>query len=150
MDQNKLMQIFGAEELVSMFEDLSIQLQNRILQSSFKEAAKIIISEAQGNLGGRYSHVSNSFTTTMKRDIQTLNVGASKKKGGYLAHIANSGTKERGYTTKLGNYHKTGKITPNYFWDNALVASETQVEEVIYKEVKDQFDKMISKNKTGK
>jgi hypothetical protein len=146
MDDSKLMQIFGTDELVKLFVELDRDNQNKILNTSFRKAAKVFINAAQSNLKGNYKHVSDSMGVSMKKDIQTLNVGSIKKKGGHLAHIANSGTKERSYKSKNGEMHRTGKIIGNYFWDNALTANEANVEEVIYKDIKDRFDKLIQKN----
>lgn len=145
-DQNKMMQIFGTNELVKLFEEMNMELQNKILSSSFKEASKLIISEAQNNLRGNYTHVAKSLGVSFKKDVQTLNIGAIKRKGGYLAHIANKGTKERAYKTKNGQMHRTGKIIGNYFWDNALTSTEIPVQEAIYKDIKERFDKLLQKN----
>jgi hypothetical protein len=145
MDENKLMQIFGTTELVSLFEEMNKDIQTNILNKSFRKASKLIIDEAKNNLRGSYKHVAESMGETFKKDIQTLNVGSIKKKGGYLAHIANKGTKERAYKDKNGQMHKTGKIIGNYFWDNAINSTEGNVEEVIYKDIKDRFEKLVQK-----
>ena len=86
----------------------------------------------------------------MQRDIQTLNIGTIKKKGGYLSHIVNAGTKERAYRTKNGKMHKTGKIIGNNFWDDALTNTESDVEQVIYTDIVERFNKIIQKNNTVK
>lgn len=143
MDKDKLMKIFGAEELVESFEKLQFEVQNVIIRKSFKKAAKLIISEAQTNLGGRYSNVSRSLTDSYKKDIQTTSVGASRKKGGHLAYIADQGTKER--FTKSGK--STGRIIPNYFFTNAISSTEGQVENIIFEDIKTNFLKMVQKNK---
>lgn len=145
MDDKKLMEIFGTEELIQVFEDLSRENQNTILTKSFRKAAKVIIDEASNNLRGTYKHVQISLTSVMKRDIQTMDVGASKK-GGNLAHIANEGTKDR-YTRK--GYYR-GKITGNSFWNNAVSSTEPQVEEIIYNDIKANFDKVVAKNNKSK
>ena len=147
MDNNKLLQIFGTQELVGLFNEMDGSLQNKILRKSFKKAAKIIIDEAKGNLGGRYTNVSKSLTASYKADIQTMNVGASKKKGGYMAHWADSGTKERSYETKNGILHQTGRVTGTGFWTNAIRSSEGNVVETIYKDIKNEFDKILQKKK---
>jgi hypothetical protein len=145
MDDNKLMQIFGTDELVKLFVELDKDNQSKILSTSFRKASKIIIDAAQNNLKGNYKHVSAAMGVIMKKDIQTLNVGSIKKKGGHLAHIANTGTKERAYKTKNGEMHRTGKIVGNYFWDNAITANEENVEQAIYNDIKDRFTKLIQK-----
>ncbi len=150
MDNNKLMQIFGTEELVKMFEDMSSEIQNKILTTSFRKASKIILDEAKNNLRGTYKHVYTSLGDSMQRDIQTLNIGTIKKKGGYLSHIVNAGTKERAYRTKNGKMHKTGKIIGNNFWDDALTNTESDVEQVIYTDIVERFNKIIQKNNTVK
>ena len=150
MDQNKLMIIFGTDELIKAFEELDLENQNKILTTSFKKAAKIIIDQAQNNLKGNYKHVYNAIGTSMRKDIQVLNVGSILKKGGYLAHIVNAGTKERFYKTKNGKMHRTGKIIGNYFWDNAVNTTAENVEEAIYKDIKERFDKILQKRNTTK
>jgi len=145
-DSSKLFQIFGTAELVKLFEELNLDAQTKILSNSFRAASKIIISEAQNNLRGNYKHVSNSFGVIMNKNIQTLEVGSMKKLGGNLSHIANSGTKERSYKTKNGALHRTGRVIGSYFWDNAVESTASDVEETIYKDIKDRFDKLIQKN----
>jgi len=146
MDNDKLLKIFGTEELVKSFTEMNNEVQTKILSTSFKKAATLIINEAQANLAGRYTHVSASLTTSLKKEYQLLNVGASKRKGGHLAHIAEAGTKERFYITKNGETHRTGKIIGNKFWSTANKTTETAVEETIYKNIKDQFIKILDKN----
>jgi hypothetical protein len=146
VSKDKLFQIFGTEQLVKLFQELDFKNQNKILSVSFKKASKIIIDQARSNLKGQYGHVYRSLTASFRRDIQTLEVGASRRLGGNLAHIANAGTKERHYINKDGNVHRTGKITPNYFWDNAISKTEGSVEEEIYKNIREQFEKLIQKN----
>lgn len=139
------MQIFGTEELVSLFEEFSQEVQSKILSTSFKKGAQLIIDSAKGNLGGKYKHVQNSLGTTFKGNINVLNVGAILKRGGHLAVIANKGTKERSYTTKKGNLHKTGKITATYFWDNAMTDTTDAVENVIFKDLETRFNNLLQK-----
>jgi len=146
MDNNKLLEIFGTEDLVKMFQEMNVDVQNKILTTSFKKASKIIISKAQGNLGGKYKKVSKSLGDVMRKNEKALYVGSIRKKGGHLSHIANAGTKERGYTSVNGNFHKTGKIIGNHFWDNALTSTEKNVEEVIYEDIKKRFEAYINKN----
>ena len=150
VDKSKLLQIFGTDELVNLFTDMDREVQTKILSTSFRKASKLIISEAQGNLGGRYSHVSASMGVVFKKDVQALDVGAIRKKGGYLAHIANAGTKERAYKTKNGQMHRTGKIIGNYFWDRALTSTEAGVEQAIYEDIKTQFERLIQKRNLAK
>jgi hypothetical protein len=145
-DSSKLFQIFGTDELVKLFEEMDRDNQTNILNQSFREASKLIISEAQSNLRGNYKHVSNSLGVIMRKNIQTLEVGAMKNRGGNLAHIANAGTKERSYKTKNGNTHRTGRIIGSYFWDNAVETTGSDVEETIFKDIKDRFNKLIQKN----
>ena len=145
MNQDKLMKIFGTDELVKMFEDMDREIQTNILQTSFKKASLLIISEAQNNLKGTYKHVSAAIGASMDKSTQTLNVGSIKRKGGYLAHIVNSGTKERSYKSKKGKMHRTGKIIGNNFWDDALASTESSVEETIYNDIVDKFNKLIQK-----
>lgn len=139
----ELMKVFGAKELVDMFQELDSKVQNTILNKSFKKAARILISSAQGNLGGSYRRVQKSLTSTFKKDIQTMSIGASKKKGGYAASWANKGTLER--------FHKSGKsvgkVVGTYFWDRAITNSEGQMQEAINSTIITEFNKIVQKNK---
>lgn len=139
------MSIFGTEDLVKLFEDMGLENQNKILSSSFKKGAKLIISAAKSNLGGSYKKVSASLSDQMVKEYQMLTVGTNKRKGGYLGHIVNSGTKERSYTTKNGDKHKTGRIIANHFFDNAVTSTESAVQDLIYKDILDRFNKLIQK-----
>ena len=141
-DESKMMEIFGTQQLVDMFQSMDDQLQNKILNSAFRKAAKLVIDTAQGNLRGTYNHVSASLSMTYKKDIQTLEFGASKRKGGSLAHIANAGTVDR--FTKKG--FSRGRIIGNYFWTNAVKSTEDKQKEIIYNDIKAQFDKIIQRN----
>jgi len=70
-DTDKLMKIFGTDELVQAFVEMERTLQNTILTKSFKQAAKLIISEAQGGLT-QYKYLYPSFGTKFTRSDQTL------------------------------------------------------------------------------
>lgn len=141
MDSNKLFEIFGAKELVEAFENLDFNIKNKILQSSFKKAGELIINNAKGNLQS-YNRVKNSLGMSYIKNEYTMKIGAIKTKGGQLAHIANSGTKQRSYT-KDGVKHNTGMVKATYFWDNAIKSSETAVQETIFQELKNGFEKQL-------
>lgn len=145
VNQGKLLKILGTENLVGLFNDLGEEVQNKILQTSFKKAGQLILSEASSNLGGRYSTLRGSFGMSYKKSDQTLSVGAIRGSGGSLGHIVDSGTKERSYLTKNGVLHKTGRITGNNFWTRAVTSTSDDVEQTIYKEIKLNFEKIISK-----
>lgn len=148
--KDSLVKIFGADELVKAFQELDYELQSKILNNAFRKAGKLIMSAAQGNLGGSYKHVQKSLTMSFRKEIQTLNVGASKRKGGHLAHIAESGTKNRQYTTKTGRTHKTGRVIGKQFWERANIETATEVENVIYDEIRQRFDKILKKYNKAK
>lgn len=145
MDNDTLLKVFGTPELVNLFNELSFDVRTKILAVSFKKASKLIISQAQSNLKG-YTRVSGSMGDSMKKQEQSLYVGTQRKKGGYLAHIVESGTKERFYKTKEGNLHKTGKITAQHYWSNTLLSSEKEVEDTIYTNIRTLFNEYIQKN----
>lgn len=149
MDQNKLMQIFGTQELIKAFEEMDNTLQNKVLNTSFKEAAKLIIDQAKNNLKGSYKHVAASLSMSYQKNIQTMTVGA-KRPGSNLSYIANSGTKLRSYKTKNGTIHKTGKVTGNYFFDNALNQTKEDVQNIISEQIFENFQKILQKNNTTK
>lgn len=146
MDNNKLLEIFGTDELVKMFNDLQVDVKTKILTTSFKKASLIIINDATGNLGAGFRHIKASFGTKFRKEENALYVGSFKKKGGGFSHIVNSGTKERFYTTKGGSIHKTGKIIANHFWDKALLESENKVENAIYEDIRKRFNDYINKS----
>lgn len=149
MDKNKLVKIFGADDLIKLFEEMDRTNQDNILSRSFREGAKLIISEAQGNLKGKYTHVQKALGMIFRKDIQVLNTGSILRKGGQLAHITNNGTKERFYKTKNGNIHKTGRIIASHFWDLAVDTTKESVEQLIYKDIRKRFENLIAKqNKT--
>lgn len=146
MDKTKLVKIFGTEELIKLFEEMNETNQDQILNMSFREGAKLILSAAKGNLKGRYTHVQNALGMQYRKDINVLNVGSILRKGGQLAHITNNGTKERFYKTKAGNIHKTGRIIASHFWDFAVENNLSDAENIIYKDIKKRFENLIAKN----
>ena len=143
MDNNKLLQIFGTDELIKLFEELNNEVQTKIVSTSFRKGAKLIINEARSNLKGTYTHVYDSLGTSMDKDTQTLNVGSVMRKGGQLSHLINKGNVYR--FTKSGGA-KRGRIKPDYFWDRAMESTASEVEETIYKDIKESFEKLIRKN----
>ena len=145
VDKSKLMQIFGTKDLVDLFTDMDRENQSKILSTSFRKASKILISEAQNNLRGGFRRISGSFGVSFRKDIQALNVGSMKKRGGGFAHIVNAGTRERFYTSKNGVLHRTGKIIGNHFWDRAITSTEPDMELAIYQDIKTRFEKIIQK-----
>ena len=148
--KDSLVKIFGTDELIKAFQELDYDLQSKVLSNAFRKAGKLIISAAQGNLGGSYKHVQKSLTMSFRKEIQTLNVGASKRRGGHLAHIAEAGTQDRQYITKTGRVHKTGRVIGRKFWENANLQTENEVERIVYDEIKQRFDKILKKHNKAK
>lgn len=151
MNNDKLLKIFGTDELVKVFIEMDSQLQNTIMIRAYKMSAKIIIDEAKGNLGGSYKGIQSSLSYKYDYAKQQMAVGTMKRRGGQLAYIAESGTKERSYKTDFRKdsnetLHKTGKITATHFFSRAINTTEKNTTETIYNEIKKRFDIIVSKN----
>lgn len=147
LDRNKAMQLFGAESIVKIFEDFNFEMQNTILNTSFRKGAKILLDEASNNLNGSYKHIQNSLKSTYNKEHQTMYVGSLRWKGGHFAHIVEGGTVERFTKGKNGRKaHATGRIIGNSFWSKAVASTQNKVEDAISSEIILRFNKAVAKN----
>ena len=150
----KLLEIFGTEELIKVFQEMDIEVKNVIILNAFTKSAKLIIDAAKVNLGGSYTGVQSSLGFKYNYATQEMAVGTQKRKRGQLAHIVESGTKERSYQTvkdgKVSGLHKTGRIKAKHFFQRALNTTQKETIETIYKEIRNGFNTIINEKNNVK
>jgi len=143
-DNNKLLEILGTEELVSLFNEMDFKLQDTILNKSFKRSAKLIQDTAKGNLRG-YQGIKDNFNISFKKETQTTSIRIKRKQHSFMAYWVEHGTTDRSYTTKNGSLKRIGKIQSQKYFTRALKSTEGDVKKNIYMDIKQQFEKLIQK-----
>lgn len=147
-DDKKLLAVFGTDELIQAFKNLDTDVSNKLVQTSLRKGSKLIIDEVKGKLINhrKSGRLINSFTSSFKKQIKQMIVGASKRKGGYHAHLLEEGTKERFYTTKRGNKKSTGKVKGIYYFKTTINSKGKEVFRIIGDEMKRLLLKHIKNN----
>lgn len=147
-DNKKLLAVFGTDELIQSFKNLDKDVSDKLVSTSLRKGAKLIIDEVKGKLIShrKTGNLLNSFTSTFYKQLKQMMVGASKRKGGYHAHLLEAGTKERFYTTKRGNKKSTGKVKGIYYFKSTVDSKGKQVFRTIGDEMKRLLLKHIKNN----
>ena len=153
LDKNKMLEIFGTEELVKLFNELEEELQDEIINKTFRKSAKLIVQEGIKNvdeigLKNNPKHkykLNKSLGSTLFKSEKRILIGSKKKQGGSFAKIFNDGTKERSFITKTGKKQNTGSIKKSGWFDNTIQNTEQPVEEMIKNDLVTRLNKLIKK-----
>lgn len=153
-----MLEIFGTDQLYQLFQSLQEDIQDEIINKSFRKAAKIITSEAKANLSGVVKtipghrfNLPGSLGSTLFKFEKRIIIGTKKKYGGHLAHIFDSGTNVRSYITKGGTTHNTGSIKATSFFSGAVTQTEQQVKDIIAADMQKRLSQTIKRmNKVAK
>ena len=117
--------LINSTELSKLFFDLEDKLQMEVLNTAFKQSAKIITDAAKSNFSTTkkglsktgYTAIATGFTSRpLKNDIGV--VFGLKHKDGYKYLFLNYGTKAR--LTKQRTPRKRGAIIGSLFFTNAV------------------------------
>jgi hypothetical protein len=153
-----MLEIFGTDQLYQLFQSLQEDIQDEIINKSFRKAAKLLISESKKNLSGvvktipghRFS-LPGSLGSTLFKFEKRIIIGTKKKYGGHLAHIFDSGTNVRHYITKSGKSHNTGEIKASGFFSNAVTGTEQQIKDLIASDMQKRLSQTVKRmNKLAK
>jgi hypothetical protein len=154
-DQDKMLEIFGTEELLKLFNELEPELTDVIVNQSFRKSARILVNKINANaaalnLSDKSGHrfkLSTSAASSLKKETRSITIGTKKKLGGYLAPIFDSGTEQR--FTKAGR--PTGRIKKTDFFANAVEDTQQEIKDFIGEDLNNRLNKLIRKrNKLGK
>ena len=157
-DTKTMLEIFGTDQMFQMFVNLKEEIQDQIINKTFRKAAKILIAKSQYNLTGvikdnpklKYT-IKKSLGSSLKEFEKRIIIGTKKKYGGHLAHIFDNGTVARFYLTKSGRTHSTGSIKASHFFSGAITDTEQQIKDLISTDMKKRLSQYIKKmNKAAK
>lgn len=160
INEDELLKIFGTDELAKLFSEMREDLQKQTVIKAFRKAAKIIGNKLKDELQTSLKK-SEKFVKQVgnkedkKNNSPILMVGIKNKSYGKLSHLFENGTVERFYISSKnnslfkknakGNKHNTGKIKGKKFFENTVNSTESEVNENIYNEIKQAFEKLINK-----
>jgi HK97 gp10 family phage protein len=157
-DTKTMIEIFGTDQMFQLFVNLKNDIQDQIINKTFRKAARILIKDAQGKLTGvvadnpksKYT-LKKSLSATLKQFEKRIIIGTKKKYGGHLAHIFDNGTIARYYLTKSGRKHNTGNIKASHFFSSAITDTEQQIKDLISSDMLKRLNQTIKKqNKVTK
>jgi len=145
--------VINDKDLLKLFNELIPKVQNRIILGGYKQAGKIILSQAKSNLLSRrknksltgYKGFNSMFkTSTLRKPTIGAKVGLSSKVG-YKYRFQNFGTAERQYRTKTNKIHKTGKISASHFFDDAVNSKKDEALRSVNQAIVDSMNKTVKK-----
>lgn len=131
------------EKIYSMINDLNDIEKNKTIKYGLRRASNIFVQ------AGKVSIISNQNVDSGKM-LSSLITKVKKEKLGALAgftvsgnqsHLIDKGTVER--VTKSGK--KTGKITGNNFWQDAVNANENTAIDTIYTSIQKAIENLMKK-----
>jgi HK97 gp10 family phage protein len=150
---DKFIKTYGFNALKRTLDNMAYKDKRRILISALKRASKPTLEMAVANSPvGRTGNLKKSIGQIGVGNEIAIIIGARTKGGfkGFHGHLVNDGTVDRHYITKLGNEHKTGKmsVTKSYFhfFTRAVDATEDHAINTLSNEWQKGVAKMIIKD----
>jgi HK97 gp10 family phage protein len=148
-DKNKMLEIFGTEELVNLFNEIESEATDVIVNQSFRKAGNLIkdalstsIDEAGIKSDSKHKYkFKNTPTTSLRKSEKRLIIGIRKKGVGALAPILEKGTTER----YLKSGRSTGSVKATHFFENSIEKTEEEVKELISNDLTTRLNKLIKK-----
>jgi HK97 gp10 family phage protein len=146
------LKIFGTEEAVKAFEELTGENQKKVYRAGLRKAGKIILDEARKNLSAgkkttRKRRVEKAFrmediTDATGDSIEGVNVGNTH----YMARWFEGGTKERQTKARKGRkLRKTGKMDPVHFLEQATEDKGEEAVNSIAENIRKSYDDLLKK-----
>jgi len=146
---DKFVEINGVDELNELIKNFKASQKRSIWISTTRLAAKPLVKAMKSNANSKHSGKSGRFAkshgNSPSRTKMSLKVGARAKNKGHQAHLLNSGTKDRSYTTKNGKIHRTGKVKASKYFDNAYNSKIREVEGNIAESFSTSVSKFIAR-----
>ena len=136
-DRDKMLQIFGTDELIELFNSLEPAISDEIVNKLFRKAARLVIDKAKinaealglKNLSGKKYTLSDSLSSSLKKSEKRIVIGTIRRKGAAFAVMFDKGTSIR--KTKKGK--NTGSIKRTGFFTNAVRETQEEVRDVLSK-----------------
>jgi hypothetical protein len=144
--------IINDRELYKLFQELTPSVQNKIINTGLKNAARLIINEAKRNFKTvkknksqtNYEDFNSSFTIRNMKSKAGVIAGMSAREG-YKYRFINFGTADRNYKTKNGKAHKTGKIEQTSFFTNAVESRKETAQKDVQEAITKAMNKTVEK-----
>jgi HK97 gp10 family phage protein len=153
-DRDRMLQIFGTDELIQLFNSLEPEIGDEIVNKLFRKSAKLIIAKVKtnaDNLGHENKSgkktIADSVTSSLKKSEKRIIIGTLRRKGGAFAPIFDKGTEAR--YTKKGK--STGSIKKTDFFWGAVREVQNEIRENLSIETQKRLVKTVKKmNKLNK
>lgn len=144
--------VINDRELLKLFNELQPKVQNKIISTGLKNAARLIVNAAKRNFKAvkkgksktEYRDFNSSFSIRDMRSRAGVIAGLSSKQG-YKYRFIDQGTEERQYKTKKGNEHRTGRITATRWFTNAVQDKQKTAQEDVQQAVVKAMNKTVEK-----
>lgn len=145
--------IINDRELFKLFNELTPKIQNKIISTGLKNAARLIINKAKRNFKSikkgksktEYRDFNSSFTVREMRSRAGVIAGLASRKEGYKYRFIDQGTEERHYKTKKGNEHRTGRMPATHWFTSAVDDSQKTAAEDVQQAVVKSLNKTVEK-----
>ena len=162
MDTETRLEIFKTQQLADLFAAMNDEVKLRVVSAGFGKAAKVILDATKANLPAATKaakRFSKQLGAKLTKGQFEMSVGMKKKGIGAVAHLIEGGTVERYYRAirknprfniRRGDIQRTGKMTGQHFFDQAINTTEPQVNEELYQYICNAFVRLVDKYEKGK
>jgi HK97 gp10 family phage protein len=145
------LQLFGANELGQLFDELKPKIQNNIIAGGLKSAGNIILQQAKSNFKTRITSAKGGLKLQQYFKVEQMKSKVGVKVGAvgynaYLLRFLEYGTKERKYiTTKNRVSHFTGVLKASKFFSDAVNDKKDEAMQTVQASIVDSMNKAVAK-----
>jgi hypothetical protein len=152
MADNIKFTIINNRELYELFRDLVPKVQDKIINTGLKNAARQITTQAKRNFKGvkknksltNYRDFNSSFSVREMKSRAGV-IAGMKHREGYKYRFINTGTEDREYISKNGVPHKTGRIEKTNFFTDAVDYFKDRAQEKVSEAITKEMEKTVAK-----
>jgi len=138
--------------LEKMFQKLEYNDQRSVLISAFRKATRPTVDAVRSNAPRKTGNLKRSIGILTARNEIAVILAARRNSGfkGWHGHLVEFGTRERSYTTKKGNVHRTGRMdyAKSYggFFTRGVDSTSSEVQNILADEWYKSTDRFIRKH----
>lgn len=123
--------------LEKTFQKLQYSDQRSVLLSAFRKATRPSVNAVRSNVSVKTGNLKRSIGILTARNEIAVVLAARRNSGfkGWHGHLVEFGTRERSYTTKKGNQHRTGRMDygKSYggYFTRGIESTRTEVQNIL-------------------
>lgn len=147
MSDNACINIINDKDLMALFNELTPKVQDRIVNTGLKNAARVILNEAKKQFRATQKNKSRTnykgFTSFFQIKNLRSKEGVILGVKNYKYRFINFGTNPRQYKAKSGVIHSTGDIEKTSFFTTAVESKKEDAIKLVQDSMKTAMEKTI-------